>query len=85
MSRCYVDRPDESCWGEARYEARLTWTEGVMHLCEDCAAAERERGDVLQIRSLYFGCPLHLDRTRPGPHTCFCGLAAIARPDAWRR
>ena len=56
--RCYIDHAEAACTGEARYEARLTWTEApVMLLCEGCAADEREHGDVIWIRSLDSASP----------------------------
>jgi len=51
--RCYIEHGDGSaCPLEARYEARLTWTAGLMLLCEDHAAAERAHGDVIDIRTI---------------------------------
>ena len=58
VSRCYITDVEESCPAEARYEARLNWTAGLMLLCEDHAIQERAHGDVLEIRSL---------RLDPGP------------------
>jgi hypothetical protein len=51
--RCYIEHGDGwGCPNDARYEARLTWTFGLMLLCEDHAAEERALGDVLEIRSI---------------------------------
>jgi hypothetical protein len=48
--RCYIDDDGHRCKQQAAYEARLTWTEGRMLLCEDHAQAERAHGDVREIR-----------------------------------
>ncbi len=51
--RCYIEHGDGSaCTLEARYEAHLNWTAGLMLLCEDHAAEERACGDVIEIRTI---------------------------------
>lgn len=53
--RCYQPRlgSDEgACTHPARYVARVTWTFGELHLCEDHAQQERAHGDVISIRTL---------------------------------
>ena len=52
LHRCYIDDETRSCREPASYEARLTWTAGLMLLCEAHAQRERERGDVTKIRTL---------------------------------
>jgi len=52
--RCYIEHGDGwACTNQARYEARLTWTAGLMLLCEDHAAQERAHGDVIEIRTIH--------------------------------
>ena len=52
--RCYIEHGDGSaCTLEARYQAHLTWTAGLMLLCEDHAADERAHGDVIDIRTIH--------------------------------
>jgi hypothetical protein len=52
--RCHIDYGDgTACPNLASYQARLTWTAGLMLLCEDHAAEERAHGDVLEIRSIH--------------------------------
>lgn len=47
VTRCY------SCHVQpARYLARLDWTEGLMKLCVDCTAAERDWAAVVWVRDL---------------------------------
>lgn len=46
--RCYIS----DCSDRARYEAHLTWTFGLMLLCEDHAKEERALQDVRDIRTL---------------------------------
>ena len=53
--RCYQPRlgSDEGrCDQPARYEARLTWTAGVMLLCVEHAVEARSFGDVVEIHTL---------------------------------
>jgi hypothetical protein len=51
VTRCYLDDdwPDRACPRDAEYAARLTWTAGLMLLCEHHAQRERELGDVIVI------------------------------------
>lgn len=49
---CYVTDVEDSCHQPARYEAWVTYTEGLMLLCEDHALQARGDRDVIAIRFL---------------------------------
>lgn len=53
--RCYEEAwatGEGACPNQARYRAKLDWTEGPMALCEEHAILEREWGAVIEIYSL---------------------------------
>lgn len=60
--RCCIDYADgTACETEARYVARLNWTNGLMFLCPEHAMLERAHGDVVEIKSLRFSYPPAID------------------------